>query len=105
MRREAQAALERIAQSRPDLLTEDVGVLARAAAVRIAGDLAAGDIPPKNLHHAAAAVRALLDVARIEEGQPTELRATLTAGIDDFRSWLEEVRAAAVGATRGALKA
>jgi hypothetical protein len=95
VRRETQAALERIARSRPDLLTEDVGILARAAAVRIAGDIATGGVTEKNLHHAAAAVRYLVDVARIEAGQPTELRATVTAAADDFRAWLDEVRSQA----------
>ena len=100
VQRATREALERIAKDRPDLLTGDVGPICRAGAVKLAAEISAGAVPVRYVHHVASAIRALVDVARIEAGQPTALSATLTADARDFSVYVEGIRKQALAAAQ-----
>lgn len=101
-RRAAQAATsEAVAREldtlRTTLQRDDLGPTAAAAAQLLIGRVATGDIPVRNGDEAAALLRALVDVARIEEGQHTSASIVGhidgTAAIERIRSLREAARA------------
>lgn len=69
---------------------QDLAPHAAAAAQLIIGRVATGDIPVRNGDEAAALLRALVDVARLEEGQHTA--ATIIAHADTSQM-LDRIRA------------
>jgi len=100
--RDATALAQQLDNVRQAFTRHDLGPNAAAVAGQIMSRCLTGDIPVRNGDEAAALLRVLVDVARLEAGAPTALSATLTtAEVVDHIGELQARARAALGATSG----
>jgi hypothetical protein len=73
---------------------DDLGPMALAVAVDTLGRLARGEIPIRNAGEAADLVRVLVDVARIESGDPTSQSIVAHVGVAEVQALRDQARQA-----------
>jgi hypothetical protein len=69
-----------------------VGPTAFAGALALADRIRQGKVPDRHVHYAAQAVAKLVEVGRLEAGDPTSTSLSVTATATDFGEWLHRLR-------------